>query len=201
MLLDPCFLALYAGLALGVLGTVVALEAAQPYIGRVPPIPSVPRVRRAVLGALRRHWCSTPAGARVWELGSGWGGLALAIARDFPEAHVVGVECRTLPYWVSRARLILAHALGRCRNLSFIREDFRALELAPCAAAVGFLLPDVLRGLPGRLPKGCVLVSAVFPVPGLVPLDTHTGPTLRTYAYAYRIGSPLEQAAQPPVPV
>src|SRR5687768_13432770 len=40
----------------------------------------------------------------IYELGCGWGSLAIALAKAFPHAQIRGIELSPLPYWVARFR-------------------------------------------------------------------------------------------------
>lgn len=181
LLPEPLFFLLIGAVA-GFVAAVVAIESYKPDAEHVPTIPSIPWLRRGALGLLKNHRAQD--GGSIVEMGSGWGGLAMAIARDWPGARVVGVERSALPYWVSRARLAAAQALGRYKNLRFVRADFFALDLAAHDTAVCYLLPRILGQLPPRLAPGALLISAGFAVPDAPePLDTWGGNRFQVYAY------------------
>ena len=55
----------------------------------------------------------------IFELGSGWGNLAFALARRFPRCPVRAFELSPLPWLYSRARQLLVPA----PNLSIHRSD------------------------------------------------------------------------------
>jgi ribosomal protein L11 methylase PrmA len=62
----------------------------------IGPVPSTRRARQAMLAVVQ----AAPAGP-VMDLGSGWGTLAIAAARRFPEREVVGYELSWVPWAVS----------------------------------------------------------------------------------------------------
>lgn len=177
-LVSPFALGLYAGLAAGALGTIALIEAAGPRAGSVPGIPSVPWMRRAAAEMLTRH---APAARRVVELGSGFGGLAFALARAAPDAHITGMERAAVPHWAARARL----AASRRANLAFVHADVLEADLAPYDAAVCYLLPGLLARVVPRLAPGTVLISIAFPVEGRAPLEVY--PARKIPIYAYRL--------------
>ena len=69
----------------------------------ISPVPTTPRVAAAMLDLVP----ALPPG-RIYELGAGWGNLARALARRFPERQVVGYELSPLPLLVARAWLALS---------------------------------------------------------------------------------------------
>ena len=60
-----------------------------------PPTPTSMRVRRAMLAILPPRLPLADRG-RIYELGSGWGGLSRALADRFPGQPVVGIELSPL---------------------------------------------------------------------------------------------------------
>src|SRR5690606_27834211 len=64
------------------------------------------------------------SGQKVLDIGSGWGGLGLYIARNF-DAEVLGVTLSTEQHGVSNQRAQEAGLAGRAR---FDLKDYRALE-------------------------------------------------------------------------
>lgn len=71
---------------------------------------------------IARKLCLEP-GMRVFEIGSGWGGLALSLARDFG-AEVLGVTLSTEQLEWSRARV---EAAGLSDRVRFELMDYRAV--------------------------------------------------------------------------
>src|ERR1700734_1065408 len=68
----------------------------------VPPLASNSVEAADVVALLKRAGLSEQA--IIYELGSGWGSLVIALARAFPKAHIRGIEISPVPYWVSRIR-------------------------------------------------------------------------------------------------
>jgi predicted O-methyltransferase YrrM len=132
----------------------------------ISPVPTTPRVARVMLAMLP----ALPPG-RVYELGSGWGGLAIALARRLPERAVVAVELSPLPWLLTRVRL----ALAPCPNLILLRGDFHALSLADAALVACYLYPGAMARLrpklEAELPPGALVVSNSFAVPGWTATD------------------------------
>ena len=150
----------------------------------ISPLPSSRRATRALLALL-------PADVRgtIVELGSGWGGLAIALARARPAARVIGYERSPVPWLVSRVR----RALGRVRNLELRRRDFRREDLRGAATVVAYLFPRAMTALAERLPRelagDAIVLSHTFRMPGWTPeVETALDDAYRTAVFRYRVG-------------
>jgi hypothetical protein len=123
----------------------------------VPPMPSGAAAKRAMFALLPERIDGV-----IYDLGSGWGGLAFALARHYPENRVVGVELSPLPYLVARLRLLIS----RRRNLTFERADFLRRDLSDAGACTCYLMIWAMRRLEphltAQLPVGAVVVSHAF---------------------------------------
>jgi len=124
----------------------------------ISPMPSSRRAREAVLQL------AEPEGpGPIFELGCGWGGLAVALARTHPERQVVGYEISLLPWAFSSLRA----RLEGLENLRIVRQDFLEVDLSVGALLVCFLYPKGMQQLAGRLEgKFPVVVSNTFALPG-----------------------------------
>jgi len=115
-----------------------------------------------------------PGGAagRIYELGSGWGGKAFALARRYPEQIVIGYELPLLPWLFSRLRL-LVHPQT---NLMFRLADFRHADLSDAALCMCYLAGPSMDGLDEKfrneLPAGALVLSNTFALRQWQPLDT-----------------------------
>ena len=130
----------------------------------ISPMPSSRQAQKAVL-ALIPSSISRP----VYELGSGWGQMTLAISREFQDVRVIGLECSWVPWGVS---WVLGRLLGG-RNLEFQRKNFQAVDLQEAQVIVCYLYPGAMSRLAERLPKelkpGTVVISNTFRMPGWEP--------------------------------
>jgi hypothetical protein len=108
----------------------------------ISPMPTSAKVRAAMLSLL-------PTNTRgvVHELGAGWGGLALALARHCPDAHVVAWEVSWVPFAVAAIRARLA----RLPNLEVRRADFFAGNLGEAHVLVCYLFTGAMRRLDTKL--------------------------------------------------
>jgi trans-aconitate methyltransferase len=152
----------------------------------ISPMPSSRRARKAMLMRLP-HDLNGP----VYDLGSGWGGLAIALARAHPRATVIGYE-------ISRVPLLTARLFARLRgvpNVRFEREDFFDVSLADAVGVVTYLFPDgmakLCMKLEDELAVGTPVISNTFRVPGWTPEKMVTMRDLhRTRIYRYRAPGP-----------
>lgn len=96
----------------------------------------------------------------IYELGSGWGALVIALAHAFPDAQVRGIELSPLPYWIARWRT------RKMSNVSLTWANFNKCDLADADAVTCYLMrnPMVkLAGLfDGMLKPGTSVVSVMF---------------------------------------
>ena len=154
------------------------------FVTRVPYFPSRPAVRALLAGLL-----SPAPGQRVIDLGSGLGGLGLALTRSRPDCEVVGIELALLPWLLSwlRARR------RRCGSV-FLRGDYRRHPLSDYDLVFAYLSPAAMPALwlqlQRELAPGALFVSCEFRVPGqpvcLLPGSGVQGvPPL----YVWRMGS------------
>ncbi|MCU0696242.1 MAG: class I SAM-dependent methyltransferase [Myxococcaceae bacterium] len=132
----------------------------------ISPMPSSRAARRAVLSLV-------PPGVtgEVHELGCGWGGLALAVARQCPHARVIAWEASLVPWLVSAVR-----ARG-VANLEVRRGDFLRGDLSRAEVLVCYLFTGGMRALADKLTRerpgtALCIVSNTFALHGWTPRDT-----------------------------
>ena len=99
-------------------------------------------------------------GAVIYELGSGWGSLVLALARAFPDAEIRGIEISPLPYAVSWLRT------RRLANVKLMRRSFYDCDLTDAKAVTCYLMtrpmPKLAAWLDQQLVPGTPVVSLSF---------------------------------------
>jgi len=147
----------------------------------VPPMPSSPVAREAIFKLLPDRVDGT-----VYDLGSGWGGLAIALADRYPDNRVVGVELSPLPYLASRLRLLLRPR----RNLHFKRADFLQMPLGDAGLVVCYLMIGAMRRLEPKilneLRPGIRVISHAFAFVTWPPEDHLVIPVMgQTFIYRY----------------
>jgi SAM-dependent methyltransferase len=112
---------------------------------------------------------------RFIDLGSGLGGLASHLSRQYPNAEFHGVELAPGPWLISKIRNWLAD--GR---VDFFRRDYRKLDLGSYDVVFAFLTPPVMQEIADKaraeMRPGSLLLSLAFPLPGIeadFTLNTH----------------------------
>ncbi len=162
----------------------------------IGPMPSSPAQTRAIFDCLE----DPPPGSRIYDLGSGFGTLALALARRFPGCRITGVENSPLPYVVSR----LLPLLSRRQNLHYQRSDFLRMDLSDADIVVCYLFPGGMQRLKDKLERelrpGTAVVSNTFAVNSWSPERTLSAGRLlfASKIYLYRI--PQQQRRPATIP-
>jgi len=149
-----------------------------------PPMPSGESLRREALQMLEGE--AIPAGA-IYDLGSGWGGLARALAARYPDRQVVGVEASLLPFLVSK----LVSAVTGPKNLRFVYKDARRAPVEDAGLLLCYLSGDTLAriapALEDGLPGKTLILSITFAWPGRQPAETRrVRDMFRSPIYLYR---------------
>ena len=166
----------------------------------ISPVPTTPRVAAEIFALCPpESLVPSVAGGVVYELGSGWGNLAIALAERFPDRAVVGYELSPLPWLVSR----LALRLRPRPNLALRRADFMAADLGDAALVVCYLYPGAMRRLRDKLARElqahALVVSNAFLVPGWRPAAVRrSADQYETPVYLYRMPPEADPAVEPP---
>jgi Methyltransferase small domain len=127
----------------------------------ISPMPTSPKVKAGMFSLL-------PADFRgkIYELGSGWGTLAIPLAKKFPLCQIVGFETSPIPFWVSK---LWVKAVG-FSNVTLQRRDFFSVDLSDASLVVCYLYPGAMNRLKAKfereLKPGTLVVSNTFAVPG-----------------------------------
>jgi predicted RNA methylase len=147
----------------------------------VSPMPTVGRVRRAMIDAIPDGFAGD-----IYELGAGWGGITFAAARQFPQARIVAVEYSPLPYAV----LWLRQRLGGVKNILPKRADFFTLDLSGAGVVLCYLTNPLMEKLEPKLAselaKGSVIISSTFQMKNWQPvqvIDTQGWWSTKIYIY------------------
>jgi len=161
---------------------------------QVPYFPSGPIAWSAVAAQL-------PQGRPIAfvDIGSGFGGLVLHLARLRPESAFVGVEVAPLPWFASRLRARLSGSRAR-----FSRRDYQALDLGSYDVVFAYLspaaMPALWRKAAREMGRGALLLSYEFLIPEAPPLIVIHPPGGGPALYGWRIGcaeSPGAKATAP----
>lgn len=133
----------------------------------------------------------------IYELGSGWGGLAFTLARKYPSHTVVAIESSTVPYLFCRLRRYLFPQA----NLHFIRQNFHGISLSDAALIVCYLYPMAMEKLKLKfdreLGEGVFIISNTFAIRGYSPFaEVYVDDLYHTciYIYKIRLSGPLQHS-------
>lgn len=119
----------------------------------ISPMPSNPEATQAMLSL------TPPKPKLIFELGSGWGNLAYALALKHPSSMIYGYEMSLLPYLFSRL-------FYRRDNLVFERKDFLNASYPPDSLLVCYLYPEGMKKLAqNENMEGCWMLSNTFALP------------------------------------
>jgi len=147
---------------------------------QVPFYPSGPAARDAVARLL-------PARpVRLIDIGSGFGGLVLELARRRPDCQFCGVELAPLPWLVSLLRARLSGGGAR-----FTRGDYERLDFADYDFVFAYLSPAAMEALWRKAARemrpGAMLFSYEFDIPSRKPdqtiAATSVGPALYVWCF------------------
>jgi len=147
----------------------------------ISPMPTTSKTKNKVLSTI-------PPGTQgtVVELGSGWGNMAMQIARFLPHCQVIGYENSPIPYYFSR----IWNMMEKQPNLKYYRKDFFDVSLKGVDLVYCYLYPEAMSRLVKKfdeeLKSGTVVISNSFALPRWDPVqilnvvDTYH---LRIYIY------------------
>ena len=124
----------------------------------VPPASSNATEAADVIALLKKAGVGDKA--VIYELGSGWGSLVMALARAFPDAEIRGIEISPLPYAVAWLR---TRALS---NVKLMRKSFYDCDLTDAQAVTCYLMtrpmPRLAALLDRQLAAGTPVVALSF---------------------------------------
>ena len=96
----------------------------------------------------------------IYDCGSGFGHIALLLAKRYPEVKVVGYELAWIPYLFSKMISFFVS------NLTIERKDFLKEDLSQAAFIYTYLYPAMMQQIANRLQWNGYLLSFNFALPG-----------------------------------
>jgi hypothetical protein len=130
----------------------------------ISPTPSSGKARDAMIELM----ADTGTGP-VYDLGSGWGGLVIRLAKKYPERKIVGYEVSLVPWLVS---VFFTKIVG-LPNLKIYRRNFLRADLSGADVLVCFLHPEGMRQIAQKLAAeegfNGFLISNYFAFPSCPP--------------------------------
>lgn len=102
---------------------------------------------------------------KIYDLGSGAGGLALKLAKAFPQATVVGVEI-AWPAWLYS---YVRQKISRLENAHFILKNFMKVNVADGDVIIFYMTDARIEQMSEKLAKegkrDSLIISNTFPLP------------------------------------
>lgn len=131
----------------------------------ISPMPSSRKARNAIIKLMK-----DTGNGPVYELGSGWGGLALVLAKRFPQRSIISYEASYIPWLLS----VVIQKLLRIDNLKIYRKDFLRADLSEAEVLVCYLHTEGMQQIADKLKDEeqghRFLISSTFALPGY-PID------------------------------
>jgi Methyltransferase domain len=148
----------------------------------ISPTPSTSKQTKAILAVI-----PTQAKCTVYDLGSGWGNLAISIGRAFPDCHIIGIENSPAPFIISK----LFVALMRINNVEFRYCDFMNEPIVDASVIVCYLYPGGMLKVKEKLRSDVVadrmVISNTFAIPGWEAIEVlQTNDIFRSSIYVYK---------------
>ena len=162
-------------------------------ISGISPVPTTPRVKAKMLEAGPERFKGT-----ILDLGSGWGTLAYAFAKQYPEALVIGYELSPIPWCFCKVRQWYKPQ----PNLLFQRKDYRKVSFTQADLIVCYLFTRGMRELRPKLEQeltpGAWVISNTFAVPEWEPerIDT-AADQYETRIFIYQMPVKLKPRSAP----
>lgn len=123
-------------------------------------MPSSRKARKAICSLI-----PSPSGP-VYELGSGWGSIAFALARLGGNRKIHAYEISPVPFFFSKGWL----KISRLKDLMIRKDDFFNVSLDQAEGVVCYLYPGAMERLKEKfeqeLRPGTFVISNSFAVPG-----------------------------------
>lgn len=133
----------------------------------IPNINTAPAIRKKAIELLKEDFRrSGKSTYTVIDLGSGNGNFSRHIAREMPQARVIGIDVDR----IAHLRAELARKLSGLKNLEYRRSDFYEQNLSEADAVVMFLLGTLMGRIRPKLEQdlkdGTLVISNKFAVGG-----------------------------------
>lgn len=161
---------------------VIALIYIYTLLTGISPMPTSAKVRGAMLAALPDN-----INGAIFELGSGWGTLAVPLARQYSNCPVLGFEISPLPWLYSRLRQMVTQT----QNLTFHRRNYLTADFSASALIVVYIHADGMEKLKPKfereLKPGTLILSNFFQIRGWEPIQELTVDDIhQTKVYLYQ---------------
>lgn len=152
----------------------------------ISPMPSSRKAKNAIL-KLIHDYLPKKLDGNVVELGSGFGALAIPVAKCLQENPMIAYEISLIPYLVSK----IFQFFFPQKNLIIERKDFFDVNLSHSKLIICYLYPAAMAKLKFKFEKELknetYLISNTFAIPGWEPISTITLDDIyKTKIYLYK---------------
>jgi len=146
-------------------------------------MPSSSKVKKALESALPEK-----VQGKIYELGCGWGALALRLAARYPDSDVLAYEVSPIPWLFTD----IMRRISRMPNMKLYWKDFFHDSLSDAGLVVCYLYPGAMERLKKKfqneLSPGTTIISNTFAIPGWEPAQVIKVPDFyRTKIYVYKV--------------
>ena len=133
----------------------------------IPNIRTAPAIRKKIIELIKEDIAKKKKEEYlIIDMGSGNGDFSRQIAREVPEARVVGIEISKLAYWKS----CIAKKWCGLKNLEYWNMNFKDADISKADAVTMFLLGTLMTSIRATLEKGLakdtLVTSNKFPIGG-----------------------------------
>jgi 16S rRNA A1518/A1519 N6-dimethyltransferase RsmA/KsgA/DIM1 with predicted DNA glycosylase/AP lyase activity len=126
------------------------------------PMPSTPKARRIIINELKKL---KPQKGPIYELGAGYGTLAIAMAKTFPDTKIIAIELSPPVYFI----LWIRKLWNRCNNLTLMRKNIYKIDYGDAEIIVCYLFTRAMFRLQynhfDKLKKGTKIITNTFSIP------------------------------------
>jgi len=122
------------------------------------------------------HLANLKPGETFVELGCGNGRVCRAVAKQFPEAHIIGVELSLLQFLIAWVQA----SVSGCKNIEIKFGNAFSQDLSQVDVVYMFLMPETYQKIRSKLETdlkpGSRVISYVWPVPEWTPAKIDEAP-------------------------
>lgn len=125
--------------------------------------------------------------SKIYDLGSGWGGVLCLLEKKYPKSSIVGIEGAWIPAVISKLFVFLSRKKRvRIHIKNMFSHSLKDADLVYC-----YLYPKAMTKLSAKLrnelSEGTFVISSVFALPGWEPLKVYNCNDLyRSHIYVYQ---------------
>lgn len=156
---------------------------------KVVPAPTLRHVRNRALSLIPDTF-DRNGSYKIIDLGSGWGGVLIALSNLFPNSEIVGYEISPCPFILSKIRGWIRSKNIKVYSTNFLNENISDADIIFC-----YLSPNHMKQLAplfSTLGAGKSIISCAFPLPGWAAdsEDRVSGYFCNTSIYCYKTSGP-----------